>query len=152
MMILSCYPDYGKAPPEYAVNITDVLASFPEWAMVKLCNLREGIPAKCKFLPTVADIVQMGDAIIAARQFTEETERLRQEAADVAEAHRVWWEGRLLALEKAKKKYPDRDVFLANDGALMARAVVIAPAPKPKGEEEDYSEILRDHLHSQPLN
>ena len=59
--ILSCYPDYGKAPPEYIVNIIDVVASYPPRVLPVLSNLRTGIPGRFSYLPSVADIVKMAD-------------------------------------------------------------------------------------------
>jgi len=35
-----------------------VIATYPLETQNRLANLRHGIPAKCKFLPTVADIVE----------------------------------------------------------------------------------------------
>lgn len=150
-MIFACYPDYGKAPPEYAVNVIDVISTFPEWVMVDLCNLRTGIPAKCKFLPTVADIVRMGEDLIADQQLKdmvaekEAEEYAKQKAAD---EHKVWWQGREAALVKARAKYPT--AFLNPDGSLMyypEREKVTKP--KPKGEEKEYD--LKDLIHAQPL-
>lgn len=61
-MILSCYPDFGKAPPEYIVNLIDVLATYPSHVLVRLVNLRDGIVAKCTYLPAVAEIVALADS------------------------------------------------------------------------------------------
>lgn len=59
--ILSCYPDYDKATPEYIVNLIDCMATFPTTTLAKLCDLRTGIPARCPYLPTLADVVQIGN-------------------------------------------------------------------------------------------
>ncbi len=56
--ILTTYPEYSKSPPEYLAAIVKVIASYPLETQNRLANLRHGIPAKCKFLPTVADIVE----------------------------------------------------------------------------------------------
>lgn len=57
--ILSCFPDYGKAPPEYLLRMTELLASYPPEVQERLVDLRRGIPGRCRFLPTLADIVEM---------------------------------------------------------------------------------------------
>jgi len=123
-MIFSCYPDYGKAPPEYIVNVIDVLATFPEWVLVKLCDLRTGIPARCNFLPTVADVVKAGDRIILEENLRVEQEKalaaaevLRLAAEAEHKKRAAWWKTREAALVKAKVKYPN--AFLAADGSLM---------------------------------
>lgn len=67
--ILSCYPDIGKATPEYIVNLIDVLATFPLYVLAALADLRTGIPAQCQYMPTVADIVRAGNE--AMRTVTE---------------------------------------------------------------------------------
>lgn len=66
-LILKTYPEYSKSPPEYLAAIVSVIASYPLETQNRLANLRVGIPAKCKFLPTVADIVQMGDELAKPR-------------------------------------------------------------------------------------
>ena len=60
-LILSSYPEYSKSPPEYLAAIVSVIATYPLETQNRLANLRVGIPAKCAFLPTVADIVKHAD-------------------------------------------------------------------------------------------
>jgi hypothetical protein len=59
--ILSRYPDYGKAPPEYLASIADLLSSFPDAMLKSLCDKHIGIAARCKYLPTHADFVEYAD-------------------------------------------------------------------------------------------
>jgi hypothetical protein len=115
-MILSCYPDYGKAAPEYIVNIIDALSTFPSRILVKLCNLREGIPAKHSYLPTVADIVQMGEGFLAYEELEarNEAEDRARVAAQMEKAE--FWKGRQAALERAQRKY--KTAFLTSTGEL----------------------------------
>lgn len=119
--ILSCYPDYGKLPPEYVVNLADVLATYSEPVLVALCNLRTGIVSKCKFPPTVADVVSFCDAFEAQVKFTAEADA----AAATAEKARIereeWWRAREAALLRAKEKYPN--AFLLPDGTLAQRHI-----------------------------
>ena len=50
--ILSGYPDYGKAPPEYVVTVTELLATYPESIIWKVADLRTGIASRTeKWLP-----------------------------------------------------------------------------------------------------
>ena len=41
----------------------EVIAGYDENIQAAVANLRTGIAGKCKFLPTVADIVEMGDRL-----------------------------------------------------------------------------------------
>lgn len=55
---MSAYPDYNKAPPEYLLTLTELLGSYDDETVARLVDMRTGIPSRCKFLPTVADIVE----------------------------------------------------------------------------------------------
>lgn len=115
-MILSCYPDYGKAAPEYIVNIIDTLATFPSRILVKLCHLRDGIPGKHSYLPTVADIVKLGEAFLAIEDLEARVEAEDRKRAVTEMERAEFWNGRKAALEKAKKKY--KSAFLTGTGEL----------------------------------
>ncbi len=54
--MLLCFPDYGKAPPDYVKSIAEVMGSYPPEVQERLANRIHGIPARCKYLPTCADI------------------------------------------------------------------------------------------------
>lgn len=54
--ILTSYPDYGKAPPEYGVNLADYLSYLTDDEMAVVMHPRTGITSKSAFLPTNADI------------------------------------------------------------------------------------------------
>jgi hypothetical protein len=69
-MILSRYPDYGKAPPEYLAGISQLLSTMSDDVLRTMTDPRIGISAKHKFLPTQADIVEFEDAIYAKRYAT----------------------------------------------------------------------------------
>lgn len=56
--ILSRYPDYGKAPPEYLAGMAELLASFPTDVIATMTDRRIGISAQHKFLPTQADVIE----------------------------------------------------------------------------------------------
>ena len=116
-MILSCYPDYGKARPEYVVNVIDCFATFPEWVMVELCNLRTGIPAQSEFLPSIALIVKAGDQLIDQQRQREERAILQAAIEKRQEEHKIWWAGREVALVKAKEEHPT--AYLNENGELM---------------------------------
>jgi len=56
--ILSAYPDYGKAPREYLLSVTEFIAyQIPE-VQEALAHPLTGLASKCKYLPTIADIKQ----------------------------------------------------------------------------------------------
>lgn len=68
--ILSRYPDYGKAPPEYLASIAELLADMPPENLRVMTDKHIGISAKCKFLPTHADFVEFDEQIEARRYAT----------------------------------------------------------------------------------
>lgn len=54
--ILTSYPDYGKAPPEYAINLAECLAFLTDEEISVVMHPRTGITAKTPYLPTNAEI------------------------------------------------------------------------------------------------
>ncbi len=54
--IISSFPDYGKAPPEYVVNLAESLSYLSEVELAVVLHPLNGVAARCKFLPTFADI------------------------------------------------------------------------------------------------
>jgi hypothetical protein len=54
--ILSAYPDYGKAPPEYIVNFAEALSYLSEAEIAAVTDPRNGVASRCQYLPTIADI------------------------------------------------------------------------------------------------
>ena len=54
--ILSAFPDYGKAPPEYVVNLAESLSYLSEEELAVVLHPLNGVTARTKFLPTFADI------------------------------------------------------------------------------------------------
>ncbi len=74
--MLGAFPDYGKAPPNYAAAIAKVLAEYPANIQERICDLRFGLASKLKFLPTVSDVVEMGDKLLQAqREATDHAQR-----------------------------------------------------------------------------
>lgn len=69
-IILSRYPDYGKAPPEYLASIAELLADMPPENIRVMTDKHIGISAKCKFLPTHADFIEFDEQIEARRYAT----------------------------------------------------------------------------------
>lgn len=54
--ILSGFPDYGKAPPEYVVNLAESLSYLNHEELAVILHPINGVLARTKFLPTFADI------------------------------------------------------------------------------------------------
>lgn len=59
--ILTSYPDYGKAPPEYAVNLAEYLSFLTEDEIAAVMHPKTGITSKTTFLPTHAEIKALLD-------------------------------------------------------------------------------------------
>jgi hypothetical protein len=53
---LASFPDYGKAPPEYVVNLAESLSHLSEEDLAVVLHPINGVAARTKFLPTFADI------------------------------------------------------------------------------------------------
>lgn len=62
--MLRAFPDYGKSPPEYVASVVQVLATYPAHVQERIADLRYGLASKSKFLPTISEIVEMGDAVV----------------------------------------------------------------------------------------
>ena len=69
-MILSRYPEYGKAPAEYLASIAELLADLPPENLRVMTDKHIGISAKCKFLPTHADFMEFDEQIEERRYRT----------------------------------------------------------------------------------
>lgn len=65
--ILSRYPDYGKAPPEYLAGMSELLSTFPEDILRTMTDARIGISARHKFLPTQADVIEFHEKLMEKR-------------------------------------------------------------------------------------
>lgn len=56
--IKDCYPNSGGQSREYFLNLIGAAETFPVEVIKQLADLRYGLPARLKFIPTVADVVQ----------------------------------------------------------------------------------------------
>jgi hypothetical protein len=54
--LLSRFPDYGRAPPEYVVNLAESLSYLSEEELALVLHPVTGVASRTKFLPTFADI------------------------------------------------------------------------------------------------
>jgi hypothetical protein len=61
--LLATYPDYGKATEGYVLAVIEVFSTYGENVLIELVNARTGLPAKCKFLPTIAEIVEFAEPL-----------------------------------------------------------------------------------------
>lgn len=59
--ILSGYPDYGKAPREYLLSVSEFIAHQPPELQAAMAHPTTGVASKCRFLPTIADLRQFID-------------------------------------------------------------------------------------------
>lgn len=57
--MLGVYPDYGKAPASYLLAVTEFMAGLSPEEQSQITDLKTGIPARCKFLPTIADMAEI---------------------------------------------------------------------------------------------
>lgn len=54
--ILGSYPDYGKAPPEYVVNLAEYLSFLTPDELGVVMHPKTGITSRTSYLPTNAEI------------------------------------------------------------------------------------------------
>jgi hypothetical protein len=54
--IMSAFPDYGKAPPDYMVALMECLTWLSPQEMGWIMDPRNGLVTVCKFLPTPGDV------------------------------------------------------------------------------------------------
>lgn len=151
-MILSCYPDFGKAPPEYIVNLIDLLSTYPSGILVKLCDLRTGVVSQCSFLPTIADIVKMAD-------YWEELDSLAIEAEEKEKTRRIAAEEKAnfikaqeVKLVEARKKHPT--AILDVDGRIMFFPDLEKEKKQPTPDEVEQANRATERglLHQTRLN
>lgn len=67
--IFKAYPEYGKAPADYVMIVIEVLETFDADIQKALANPATGVVSRCRFLPTIADIVEI------AKEFSEKKYR-----------------------------------------------------------------------------
>lgn len=114
--ILSRFPDYGKAPPEYLIGLIEVVEQFPAHVQAAMLDPLSGISARCKFLPTSHDFVSMAAEILSANE-RETAERAR--IADLAARVEARRSLPLPPLGKAPVRYyaPNGDEISAKEAA-----------------------------------
>jgi hypothetical protein len=78
--IMQRYPDYRSAPPEYLVSLTDLLKTYPEWALILLCDIRTGITTKTKFLPTPKDVTDFIEPLLEQERKMARFQAIKQRA------------------------------------------------------------------------
>jgi hypothetical protein len=78
--MLSAYPDYGKAPPEYLLSMIELFVEYPSHIQMRLGNHRSGVPSLSPYLPTAKDVIDMGDEMLKSLSTATRYERLRSEA------------------------------------------------------------------------
>lgn len=64
-MILGCYPDYGKVPPQYVASLVMVVETLADPIIDRLASRTTGIASRCTHLPTVAEITAMAGELSA---------------------------------------------------------------------------------------
>lgn len=67
LKILQRFPDYGKSPPQYVAGLVELIRTYPADIQAEFADVRTGISARTKFLPTAADFVDMANEIEAKR-------------------------------------------------------------------------------------
>lgn len=62
---MAVFPDYGKAPSEYLLTVTELLAAYPVEVQRRVCDPRTGVVAGREFLPPGPVIVKFADEVMS---------------------------------------------------------------------------------------
>jgi hypothetical protein len=112
--IMANYPDYGKAPPEYLLSMTETMAALTEEEIVWLSDRREGLATVCKYIPTPADIHEF---LKAKRAKAEQFKPAHTHYRKLNEDHGPWE----AETDFERKKHVVRDL-LGYDPAKVTKA------------------------------
>jgi len=88
---MSAFPDYGKAPPEYLLTITELIAGYADAVQKHICDTRSGIPSRENFLPSAKKIMDFADEVIRHQEF----QKKMKDKVVVLEGTPAWdaWKG-----------------------------------------------------------
>lgn len=77
-MLFGCYPNGSPRDPEiYGAAVVGVLAKYPAEIILRVCDPVIGLPTKCTFLPTIAELsAALNEAM---KPVWDEQRRLRRE-------------------------------------------------------------------------
>lgn len=59
--MLKSYPDYGKSSAEHVASLVEIFSEYSVSVQNSLVHIRHGLRGRCKFIPTVADVVELAD-------------------------------------------------------------------------------------------
>lgn len=63
--IMGCYPSSTiKDQSIYSQTLISLLEKYPEGVLQRLCDPQEGILGKCKFMPSISEVVQFADTLM----------------------------------------------------------------------------------------
>lgn len=137
--LFACFPDYEKTTPEFIATFLNVLATYETRVVDALVSPKDGLPAKCKFVPTIADMAEMAttlerrfhaedaaraEALRKAQEF-ESMERAPKpgigtdgkpcpSGCELVVKDAAWWDRRPTKLAEARKAYPE--AYMDRDG------------------------------------
>ena len=141
--MLSSYPDYGRAPAEYLLTLTEFVAGLTEIEKSIVFDWKNGVTARTKFLPTIADMTevineftakrkQFEPAHTAYRRFEPEAP-LPPEETDLERRKRVVQE--LLGYNPQAKDTPVKRVLVPPTAEDLANLKSKLPPPGPPTRE-----------------
>ena len=77
-MLFGCYPNGSPRDPEiYGTAVVGLLAKYPAEIILQVCDPIDGLPTKCSFLPTIAELSKALNE--AMKPIWDEQRRLRRE-------------------------------------------------------------------------
>lgn len=138
--LIAAFPDYGKAPPDYLVALTECLTWLSPDEMAALAHPRTGLATVCKYLPTPADVHEfLRNREAKANQFKPApTNYPRLGTADaIPDPRPPTLEERKTAVMRAlgydpqRKSVPRRDLVRPTDDDVAKVCANLKTAPRP---------------------
>jgi hypothetical protein len=82
--LFGCFRRGDANDPEvYVAAISAMLAQYPDWVVTKVTDPMRGIPSEMDFLPTVKEVKEACEKLVApVRQRHEYLQRVQQQLAD----------------------------------------------------------------------
>lgn len=133
--MLSAYPDFGKAPPEYLLTITETVQLYPMRVSRHVCDPVRGLCSHLKWLPTVAEIKEAMD------REAEQQDRWNMAAAEKVERRSKAERDRQWEIDNPIEK---RRAFAQKLMASFKLMPIIEPTPPTAPRFRPSEEVMAD--------
>lgn len=130
--ILAGFPSLAPPPRDYVLRLVDAVERYPSHLQAKLADPVKGISATCRFLPTVAEIIDCIEGPASHKwadgTMHREPERMSHGPNFTGSADQAPDPRQLLSLED-RKAFVIRELGYDPSKSRSSRACFLAPAP-----------------------